>query len=266
MIFFFPLTQMAKHRANFHCLARLGWALSPPKEGKAYWGTDLNGVSKWCLNEPDLGTAGERFSNLPGGVGETQGCFFLHKLFRADSRNQVFLLLGSSLLWGTFLAFLLPSAGWVCGKQQLYPVQTPAWDEPSLHHCLWKSSQAALCCQGMMKVWALTSRLQEVQDMPCEGLPLSVFSSSVHCSSVSKPYQDKQGEEGGHWRFGVYLILGFTFCYHRGGGILHYLDTIHQKMPVTFLKAARIDEKKALLHQLLICTSPWDHDMAEQVL
>lgn len=48
MIFFLSLTQMAKHRVNFHCLARLGWALSPPKEGNVYWGTDLNGVSKWC--------------------------------------------------------------------------------------------------------------------------------------------------------------------------------------------------------------------------
>lgn len=104
-----------------------------------------------------VGTAGERLNNFPGSAGETQGCFFLHKLFQADSTNQVFLLLGSSLLQGTFLAFLLRPAGWVCRKHPLYPVQTPAWDEASLHHYLGKSSQAALCCQGM-KIWPLSCK------------------------------------------------------------------------------------------------------------
>lgn len=98
-----------------------------------------------------------------------------------------------------------------------------------------------------MKIWALTSGLQAAQDMQYEGLPLSIFSSSLHCSTVSKPYQDEEGDEGGHWRFGDYLTLGFTFCYHRGGDILHHLDMIHQKTPVALPKTARIDEKKALL-------------------
>ncbi|RMC17685.1 hypothetical protein DUI87_05349 [Hirundo rustica rustica] len=105
-----------------------------------------------------------------------------------------------------------------------------------------QSSQAALCCQGMMKVW-----LEAVQGMLCEDLPLSIFSSSLHSSTVPKPYQEERADEGCHRRFGNYLILAFTFCYHRGGTSLHHWDMIHQKMPVTLPNTVSIDEKKALL-------------------
>lgn len=94
MIFFLYLTHMAKHRANFHCLAGLGWALSLRKEGNVYWGTDLNGVCKWCLSEPDLGTAGEQFNDLSVSAGESRGCSFPYKLFQGDGLKP-----GVSVTW-----------------------------------------------------------------------------------------------------------------------------------------------------------------------
>lgn len=165
--FFLYLTQTAKHRANFHRLARLGWALSPPEEGNVYWGTDLNGVSKWCLSERDLGTAGEQFSDLSGSVSESQGCSFPHKLFQGHGLKP-----GVSVTWlrGTFLAFLFPPAGWVCGEHQgTFSKHPPGMGLSSNIAC--KSLlRLPVLCQGMLKIWALSSRLQAPQDLPGEGL------------------------------------------------------------------------------------------------
>ncbi|KAK4813748.1 LOW QUALITY PROTEIN: hypothetical protein QYF61_023684 [Mycteria americana] len=101
--------------------------------------------------------------------------------------------------------------------------------------------------EGLLKIWALTSSLQAPQDLPGVGLPLTLFSSSLHCSTVSEPYQYEQGDEGGCWRFVDYLTNGATFCYQRGGDILHCLDAIHQKMSVTLLKPVGIAKEQALL-------------------
>lgn len=90
MIFFLFLTQMAEHRTNFHCLARLGWALSPPKEGNVYWRTELNGVSMWCLNEPDLGTAGGRFNNFQVVLVRPRAASFSVNSFRQIAETRCF--------------------------------------------------------------------------------------------------------------------------------------------------------------------------------
>ena len=107
-----------------------------------------------------------------------------------------------------------------------------------------------MLCQGMFKIWALNSRLQAPQDLPGEGLPLTLSSSSLHCSTVSELYEYEQGDEGGHWRFGDYLTNCATFCYQRGGNVLHHWDAIHQKMSVTLLKPAGIAEEEALLSSI----------------
>lgn len=104
--------------------------------------------------------------------------------------------------------------------------------------------------QGMWKIWALTSRLQAPQDLPGEGLPLTLFSSSLHCSTMSEPYQYEEGNEGDHWRFGDYLTNGDTFCYQRGGDTLHHLDAIHQKMSVALPKPAGLAKEKSLLSSI----------------
>lgn len=138
-IFFLYLTHMAKHRANFHHLARLGWAPSPPKEENVYWGADLNGVSKWCLNECELGTAGEKFNDLWGSAGESQGCPFPHKLFQADGLKP-----GVSVTW--LIVALRNALGISASSGQLGMrggtlfIQLPGM---GLSLLLWNSSQVA---------------------------------------------------------------------------------------------------------------------------
>lgn len=182
----------------------------------------------------------------------------------------MFLLLGSSLLQGTFLAFLLLPAGWARREHQ----GTLSKHPPGI----WLASTIAcesllrllVLCQGMLKIWALTSRLQAPQGLPGEGLSLTLFSSSLHCSTMSELYQHEQGdEEGGYWRFGNYFTNAgevVTFCYQWGGDILHHLDAIHQKLSITLLKSVGLRKRRHFHHQFLRCISPWDHDVAEQVL
>jgi len=182
MFFFLYLTQTAKHRANFHSLGRLGWALSPPKEGNVYWGTDLNGVSKWCLRECDLGTAGKQFSDLSGSTGESQGCSFPHNMIQGDGLKP-----GLSVPWLTVVLRnkLHHLAAWVCVEYWNYrhtgQMSPPGTCPASLHPPGMGLSSTIACehllrlpelFQGMLEVWALNSR---PQDLPDEGPPSATF-------------------------------------------------------------------------------------------
>lgn len=103
---------------------------------------DLNGASKWCLSERDLGTVGEQFDDLPGSAGESRDCSFPHKLFQEDGLNT-----GVSVTWLIVAPRNIPgisASSCRLGMRRApgHPVQTPTWDGAFLHHCLRKSSQA----------------------------------------------------------------------------------------------------------------------------
>lgn len=160
------------------------------------------------------------------------------------------MLLGSSSLRGTFLAFLLPPAGGVCGEHQgTLPKRPPGMGLSSTAACE-SLLHLPVLCQGLLEIWALTSRLQAPQDLPCEGLPFTLFSSPLHCSTVSEPYQYEPGDEGGHWGSGDCLANGATFCCQRGGDVLHHLDAIRQKVSVTLLRPVGTAEEKAHLSSI----------------
>lgn len=109
---------------------------------------DLNGASKWCLSERDLGTVGEQFDDLPGSAGESRDCSFPHKLFQEDGLNT-----GVSVTWLIVAPRNIPgisASSCRLGMRRApgHPVQTPTWDGAFLHHCLRKSSQAAHAPSG----------------------------------------------------------------------------------------------------------------------
>jgi len=82
---------------------------------------------------------------------------------------------------GTFLAFLLLPAGWVYREHEgTLPRHPPGMGLSSIISCE-SLLRLPVLCQGMLENWALTTRLQVALDLPGEGLPLTFFSSSLHC-------------------------------------------------------------------------------------
>lgn len=135
-----------------------GWAWVgsvSPQRGKCLLRNRPNGVSKWCLSEHGLGTAGEQFNDLSGSAGESQGCSFPHKLFQGDVLKP-----GVPVTWLIIAMRHIPGISASSCRSGMwgplgYPAQTPTADGAFLHCCLGKSLRVLVLCQGMMKTWVL---------------------------------------------------------------------------------------------------------------
>lgn len=267
-VFFLYLTQTAKHRANFHSLGRLGWALSPPKEGNVYWGTDLNGVSKWCLRACDLGTAGKQFSDLSGSTGESQGCSFPHNMIQGDGLKPGLSVPLLTVVPRNKLTFLHYPAAWVCMEYWNYwhtgQMSPPGTCPASLHPPGMELSSTIACephlrlpevFQGMLEVRALNSRPQDLAD---EGLPSAIFLPHLTAPLLLSQMCTKKVMKE------AIRVLGTTWPMLLSSvtrdGVRSYTTWIQftKRCLSAFWSQWGVLKWRHFSHQFLRCISPWD--------
>lgn len=252
--FFLVSDSYGQAQSKFSLSGRAWVGSVSSQRGKCLLRNRPNGVSKWCMSEHGLGTAGEQFNDLSGSAGESQGCSFPHKLFQGDGLKPgvpVTCLIVAMRHIPGISASSCRSGTW---GPPGHPAQTPTADGAFPHCCLCSSLRLLVLCQGMKKIWVLTLRLQAPPNLPGEGLTLFLHALLHHVWAVSvwTRWRRRPLEVWGLLDQWCYLLLPERWWHLTPLGC----DPPEGLSP--FWSQRGLLKGRHFCHQFLRCISPWD--------